>query len=455
MKLAAGTVLDDRFQIVSFLGAGSFGEVYKATQLILGQRFREVALKLFTADRVTAANVDEIFSDAIVLIGLQEENPTFEVVRRLVQIYDIGFLKSPERRAFMSMKLVPGNRTLETEVRRFATIGGMPVALSLRYLRQLLIPLAWMHTLDSAIVHGDLKPDNVLLTEASDIVLTDFGLAARMPLSSLCGAIAYQAPEKLLGSDANSASDVYAVGLIWYEMLTGRHLFADVGLEATAAGDEATFIGAHREARKWPIRNKSVTDDPRRPQRLVPASEFNQELQEHPQLETMLAGCLTYEQSTRYPNAAVLLTQVEKYMKDGFVNMGELGPVIEATQADVAATAQPAEKSVEARLRDSETHLARKNTQQALAIVEAVLREQPGLLSAALLKVRSLAGLKRINEAKQVWAEARKSAPNDPAVYEAQAEIHEAEGKQGLADSARVSASRLRLGASGSARRGS
>jgi serine/threonine protein kinase len=453
MRLATGTVLDDRFQIISFLGAGSFGEVYQATQLIFGKRFREVALKLFAANRVSTANVDDIFNDAITLIGLQEENPSAEVSRRLVQIYDMGVLKAPEQRAFMSMKLVRGKQTLDTAVQQFsATGGGMPVALSLRYLRQLLVPLAWMHALDPAIVHGDLKPDNVLLNEKSEVILTDFGLAARMPISSMGGAIAYQAPEKLLGADAGTASDIYAVGLIWYEMLTGRHPFEDVGLEAKAAGDDKGFVRAHQAARKWPMRAAREGDDPHKPERIRPASELNEEFKDHPQLEALLSGCLAYEQSKRFSNAALLLMQVERYLKNGVLEMGELATVIQAPEAE-DVEAELGQKSAEASLRDAETLLAQGKSQRALETVEGVMKGSPNLLPAILLKARCLAGVKRTEEAMQIWAEARRLAPRDPAVYEAQAEIYQAEGKRGMAETARVNANRLRIEAASTVRR--
>jgi predicted Zn-dependent protease len=233
---------------------------------------------------------------------------------------------------------------------------------------------------------------------------------------------------------------------MWYEMLTGRHPFENVGLEAKANADETGYIRAHQAARKWPIRPARANDDPHKPEHLEPVSECNQEFKEHPQLEAMLAGCLAYEQSKRYPNAAVLLAHVEKYIKDGFVDMVDLAPVMQAPEVEATETVK---KSVEACLRDAETILAQGNGQGGLTTVEGVLQRQPGLLAGVLLKARCLARLKRIEEAKQVWAEARKQAPRDPAVYEVQAEIHEAEGKKGLADSARQNANRFRHEASG------
>jgi predicted Zn-dependent protease len=201
------------------------------------------------------------------------------------------------------------------------------------------------------------------------------------------------------------------------------------------------------------MRPARESDDPNRRERLQPASELNQEFREHPQLEAVLDGCLKYEQSKRYPNAAVLLAQVDTYLKGGVLDMGALAPMIQTPEAEAAARAELDKKSVEAYLRDTETLLAQGNAQRALATVEGVLKNQPATPAGVLMKARCLAALKRTEEAKQVWAEARKQAPRDPSVYEAQAEIHEAEGKKGLAEGARATANRLRQEASGVRRR--
>jgi len=324
--LTPGTVVGDRFEISDFLGAGSFGEVYRARQLLFGRGFRNVALKLFAEGVVTAENAREILNDALVVFGLLDENPTMEVAAHLVQVYDMGIVAAPAPRAFMSMRLIPGKKTLRSEVYRFRYAGGMPVSLSLRYMRELLLPLAWMHSLETPAVHGDLKPENVMLSEDSRLVLVDFGLAARMPLGVRGGTIAYDAPEKLLGLMGGPTADVFSVGVIWYELLTGQHPFQNVGLEATGRGDSEGYTQAHIAARKWPICGKDKLPPEQWQNRIAPASEINRDLAEqHPQIELLLNKCLADDMVERFANARVLLDMVENYIgKDGTLTKSDL-----------------------------------------------------------------------------------------------------------------------------------
>lgn len=439
-RLPLGTRLDDRFEIVEFLGAGSFGEVYRARQLIFDRCFRDVALKLFAADRVNPANVEDVFADAITLVGLQEEVPTYEVSRHLVQIYDMGLLRTPEPRAFMSMKLVHGKRTLWDPIRQFSSGGGMPVMLSLNYLRQLLIPLAWMHTLDLPVIHGDLKPENILLTDESLVILTDFGLAARMPGGTIGGTMSYEAPEKLAGHEGGEASDIYAVGLIWYEMLTGEHPFkgVDVGLH-----DRTQLTHGHLVARKWQVRSArpGVLDDD---ERIPPASEKNTELRDHPQVEAMLNRCLCWAQSERYPNAARLLAHIDTYARSGKLTGEELAVVMRAATAQ-HETARSPQRNPEAIVANAEALLLQGQVKRAIEEAEKALQIDKRLLAALLVKARSLSALgTNLDEARRLCHEAGKLHPNEPAVLDAEAEVLAKAGKNNQAQQLRLEAARLR-----------
>jgi serine/threonine protein kinase len=441
--LAQGTILEDRFEIDEFLGGGSFGEVYRAKQIVFGHAIRRVALKLFRAEALTSLNTLDVFQDALLLVGLQEENPDTAVRRHLIEVYDMGILKTPAPRAFMSMKLVPGRETLEHAVHRHGRGGGMPLSLALNYLRQMLIPLAWMHTLDPPVVHGDLKPDNILLAPGGNLVLTDFGLAARMPLVALGGAIQYQAPEQLLRLGGNPAADMYAVGIIWYEMLTGKSPFADVGLEAKAAGDQEAYIRAHQQARKWAIRSRGtdVCDV------VAPPSEKNAELREHPQIEAMLCRCLRYRQSERYANARLLLDHVAAYLGNDkisdaawIMNTGQ-----EPTDEEVGAELHG--RGREGQLADVEALLTNGQPARAYEKITAFVQTAPDDLCAQLLKVKVLARLGKVVEAQAALDRVKDRVPKRD-LLETQAVILEAAGKEKLAGELR-----RRAGAMGSGSR--
>ena len=449
-RLAPGTVLDERFEIAEFLGAGSFGEVYRAKQLIFGQAFREVALKLFAEGVVTALNARETLNDAIIIVGLLEEQHSEEIGERLVQVYDMGMVRTPVSRAFMSMKLIPGRRTLKSEVYRHRAAGGMPVSLSLRYLRELLLPLAWMHGLETAVVHGDLKPDNVMITEDARLVLVDFGLAAHMPLGVRGGDIAYLAPEKLLGLSGGQESDIYSVGVIWYELLTGVHPFAGIGLDAQAKGDSNGFLEAHLAARKWPIAllDKNLPAS-QQPKRIVPASEINHELAEqHPQIELLLNKCLADDISQRHANARVLLDKIETYLASGRLAKSDLeviGAEPKAKPATVGGISPETEKTDEMRLADATALWQQGKTEPALAVIENILKTSPQLLPALLLQSKILLGQSgRLAVAATVCDRMLALAPNSPEVYEALAALRLAQNKPTQAAGYRSRAEELR-----------
>ena len=117
-RVADNTVLGERFRIVKFLGAGSFGEVYWARQLAFGHPMRDVALKLFSPELANAKDYFDTFSDAVTLVRLLESGPPDEVSQRMVHVYDVGVLPVPAaddtviERPFMSMKLIEGGLTI-------------------------------------------------------------------------------------------------------------------------------------------------------------------------------------------------------------------------------------------------------------------------------------------------------------------------------------------------------
>lgn len=436
-----GTILNGRFEIRQFLGAGSFGEVYQARQVIYGHFFRDLALKLFTKDSLNRDNVADILNDAITLIRLMEDNPPPEVEKRLVKVYDIGIISDPDARAFMSMQLVSGRKTLLHEVRRYRE-SGMPVELSLWYIARVLIPLAWMH--ENEVVHGDLKPDNVLLRKDSDIVLTDFGLAARLPIGVTGGAIMHQAPEVLSGQIGETQADVYSLGLMWYELLTGRNPYYNVGLEEQGRGDQKGYVRAQLSARKWPIRKAQTSLLAEQERRIQPASEFNEELQEFPQVEAILNRCLAYKISDRFSNAGMVLKAIQAYQETGTIPDW----ITERPREDAGPHRDGlADKTPEAIVADAMAIHAQGQSERALKLLDTVLKENGSCIPALLAGARIHASLKETNKAMKLIEKVMNLTPRDnpdPEAYETMAFAYQASGQLDMASQIQKLAAKFR-----------
>ena len=206
-RFAPGSILDGRYRIIGLLGRGGMGEVYRADDLRLGQ---PVALK-FLPDAVAA--------DPVRLAQFHNEVRTARQVSHpnICRVYDIGEL---DGHLFLSMEFVDGE-DLSTSLRR---IGRFPEDKATDIARQLCAGLAAAH--ERGVLHRDLKPANVMLDEAGKVRVMDFGLAAIGKVEDIrAGTPAYMAPEQLLGREVTARSDIYSLGLVLYELFTGRRAF--------------------------------------------------------------------------------------------------------------------------------------------------------------------------------------------------------------------------------------
>lgn len=208
--LAPGTVLAERYRIVGLIGRGGMGEVYRADDLKLGQ---PVALK-FLPGRLAAEKtwIERFYAE--VRHARQISHPN------VCRVYDVGEI---EGRHFLSMEYVDGE-DLASLLRR---IGRLPGDKAVEIARQICAGLAAAH--DRGVLHRDLKPANVMLDGRGRARITDFGLAIRAEDdkggAEVGGTPAYMAPEQLQGRGASVQSDLYALGLLLYELFTGRRAF--------------------------------------------------------------------------------------------------------------------------------------------------------------------------------------------------------------------------------------
>jgi len=211
--LAPGVVLAGRFRIERLLGVGGMGVVYRATDQSLDV---PVALKLLRPELAARPQAFERFRQEL-LLARQVSNP------HVVRIHDIG---QHEGRWLISMDYVDG----ESLDKRLDRDGRLPVDEALRIARQIAEGLGAAHARD--VVHRDLKPANVLLDRDGNAYVNDFGIARSLVSSgytqsgAVVGTPDYLSPEQARGDSVDPRSDLYALGLILYEMLTGELPFA-------------------------------------------------------------------------------------------------------------------------------------------------------------------------------------------------------------------------------------
>jgi aminoglycoside phosphotransferase (APT) family kinase protein len=224
--LAPGTVVAGRYRVVSLVGQGGMGEVYRADDLTLGQ---PVALKFLPASLDPHSDRFARFL-AEVRTARQVSHPN------VCRVYDIV---QSEGRTFLAMEYVDGE-DLSSLLRR---IGRLPSDKATEIARQLCAGLAAAH--DKGVLHRDLKPANVMLDSRGRARLADFGLAGAEDVDlNLAGTPAYMAPEQLRGEPASMRSEVYALGLVLYELFTGRRLFDASSIAALRDLHDRTDVAA-------------------------------------------------------------------------------------------------------------------------------------------------------------------------------------------------------------------
>jgi serine/threonine-protein kinase len=209
-RFIPGDVLAGRYRVVGLLGRGGMGEVFRADDLKLKQ---PVALKFLP---------EALSNDGAALARFYQEASVARQVshRHVCRVYDVG---EAEGSHFISMEYVRGE-SLSSLLKR---IGRLPGDKAVSTARQLCAGLAAVH--DTGVLHRDLKPANVMLDERGDVRITDFGIAALAGdvsgAEASAGTPAFMSPEQLKGRELNERSDIYSLGLVLYELFTGKRAF--------------------------------------------------------------------------------------------------------------------------------------------------------------------------------------------------------------------------------------
>lgn len=269
-----GDVAAERFRIVRFLAAGGMGEVYEAEDLELHER---VAVKTLRPELAITESAYLRFKQEIQL-SRKVTHPN------VCRIHDLWRHTREGGRTthFLTMELLEG----ETLAARLAREGRMDPAVVLSMARQMVEGLEAAHA--AGVIHRDLKPGNVMLV-GERVVITDFGLSRSLSVSgatvtgSTLGTPAYMAPEQIEGAEMGPATDIYSMGVLLYEMVTGRLPFRGGSVMALAV--------------------KKMRETPPPPSSLVDGLP--------PTWDRAILACLAQEPEYRFQSARALLVALE------------------------------------------------------------------------------------------------------------------------------------------------
>ncbi len=209
-RFAPGSIIAERYRVVALLGKGGMGEVYRAEDLRLSQ---VLAMKFLPAALSQDASALARFHSEV-RVARQVSHPN------VCRMFDIG---DTEGLPFLTMEYVDGE-DLSSLLRR---IGRLPQDKAIEIARQICAGLAAAH--ERGVVHRDLKPANIMLDGEGRARITDFGLAGIASTIQgaevRAGTPAYMSPEQLSGKEVTTRSDIYSLGLVMYELLTGKRAF--------------------------------------------------------------------------------------------------------------------------------------------------------------------------------------------------------------------------------------
>ncbi len=324
----AGTLVGERYRIVAPLARGGFGVVYVAEQLVTARR---VALKLLTS-HVQDVTIERLLAEARIASHVSSEH--------IVQVYDAGI--DPESSfVFVAMELLSGMNLAELVQGR----GPCSTQETAEYLRQVALGLDKVHGVvandgrAAPIVHRDLKPANLFLTQREDgtawIKILDFGAAKMLSDTGQVSAVLrgtpeYMAYEQAAGAEVTPATDIWALGLIAFFLLTGR----------------SYWRGAASESGRTQVFAEVLTLP------LAPASERARELAVPVALsaafDAWFARCVNRDAAARYASAGVAARELARALR---VSAGPL-PAPSLLPAATARDATPSPKGSSLTSRD-------------------------------------------------------------------------------------------------------
>jgi len=296
-ELTTGSTFAGRYQIIEELGKGGMGKVYKVQDTEIKEK---VALKLLRPEIAKNEKTIERFRNELKFARKIAH-------RNVCKMYDLGEEKGTR---YITMEYVPGEDLKSTIIR----IGQLPIAKTISIAKQVCEGLAEAHRL--GVVHRDMKPQNIMIDKEGNARIMDFGIARSLKAKGITGAGVmigtpeYMSPEQVEGKEVDQRSDIYSLGVILYEMVTGRVPFE---------GDTPFSIG---------IKHKSET--PKDPK------EFNAQISED--LSRVILRCIEKDKEKRYQSAGEVsseLSRIEKGIPTTEREMPKRKPI---TSKDITVT---------------------------------------------------------------------------------------------------------------------
>jgi serine/threonine-protein kinase len=252
-----------RYQIHETLGTGAHSRVVRGHDPLID---RAVAIKLFSPELARGEARNRFLREARVVGKLSHP--------AVITVHDMGIEESTQT-PYLVMELVEGQ-----PLDKLIAKGSIPYPTACEWAAHVAVALAVAHK--RSVIHGDVKPANILITNENRVKLTDFGMARlashQSSASDLKGTPAYWCPEQILGRPQDARSDIFSLGVVLYEMLTGINPFAGESLQAVC--------------------NLVLSSTPLLPSHTNPSAP--------PTLDEVVAACLTKEPQFRMPSAEVL-----------------------------------------------------------------------------------------------------------------------------------------------------